>query len=54
LAENEPLVVVTLGNNDAAVPWDKLHGAALIRRRVRIGFQPAHVEGKTDQIIIAK
>jgi hypothetical protein len=54
MAEDSPLLVVSMGNNAHEVPWDKLHGAALIRRRVRIGFQPLHAEGKTDQIIIAK
>jgi hypothetical protein len=54
MAEESPLLVVTLGNNDKAVPWEKLHGAALIRRRVRFGFGSADAQGKTEQIIIAK
>jgi hypothetical protein len=48
------LLVVTTGNQGQSVPWDKLSGATLIKRRVRLGFGPVSSDAKTDQIILAK
>lgn len=48
------LLVVTGGHNDTNVPWDKMNGAQLIKKRVRFGFGPAKSDAKTEQIILAK
>jgi hypothetical protein len=47
------LVIVT-GDNSNLVPWSKISGAQLVKKRVRFGFGSAHQDAKTEQIIIAK